>query len=386
MSQDASAAAPWDVADSLLSEIAEITGIPARQHAISGQSATARAHIRYVEDKHIDWQRVREITALSEQDGQWANFGPVSLALERVLEYLMRLPDERSVVMCASATVALQSLAALHAVKRGRRLRWVVSAYTFFSQRTGAFADATVVDCDERGMVDLDAVAALPENAWDGLVVTNLFASLADTRSFSDFCKLRGKALILDSAAALFGLNRGALDHPLDAVSFHHTKPWGVGEGGCMIVDRADVPLARSAINFGIGGPDALKPLSCNGKISDIACAVILERLERLPAWARAYAAQRARIELLCAAAERQLVLHAQEDAILASVPVIAARPVERAQLDGFGFDVGKYYPPLSGAAPKARHLFAHIINIPSHAGMAGIDDSAVASLLLRLS
>ncbi len=386
MSQDASAAAPWDVADSVLSEIAEMIGIPARQHAISGPSAPARAHIRYVEDKHIDWQRVREITALSEQDRQWANFGPVSLALERVLEYLMRLPDERSVVMCASATVALQSLAALHAVKRGRRLRWVVSAYTFFSQRTGAFADAIVVDCDERGMVDLDAVAALPENAWDGLVVTNLFASLADARSFSDFCKLRDKALILDSAAALFGLNRGSLDHPLDAVSFHHTKPWGVGEGGCMIVDRADVPLARSAINFGIGGPDALKPLSCNGKISDIACAVILERLERLPAWARAYAVQRARIELLCAAADRQLALHAHEDAILASVPVLAARPVERAELDGFGFDVGKYYPPLSGAAPKARHLFAHIINIPSHAGMAGIEDSAVASLLLRLS
>jgi hypothetical protein len=49
-------------------------------------------------------------------------------------------------------------------------------------------------------------------------------------------------------------------------------------------------------------------------------------------------------------------------------------------------FDVGKYYPPLSAAAPKARQLFAHIINVPTHAGMAGVEDSAVALLLQRLS
>ena len=377
--------ARWMVPGSVLPEIAEMIGVPARRSDISAPSMRPKARIRYVEDKHIDWQRVREIASLSEEARRWANFGPVSIALERVLEHLMALPAERAVVMCASATVALQGLAALHAVTHGKPLRWAVSAYTFFSQRTGAFADAAVVDCDEHGMIDLAAVAALPEGSWDGLVVTNLFACLPDARRFTDFCAARGKAIMIDSAAALFGLDRTLPGHPSEAISFHHTKPWGLGEGGCMIVDRDDVPLARAAINFGIGGPDLLKPFACNGKISDLACAAILERLERLPTWGRAYAAQRARIEGLCRELDVPLLLQAPRSAILGSVPVLAAEPMERQAFAGFDFDVGKYYPPLEQDCPTARAIFARIINIPSHGDMAAVDDAALARLLRRL-
>ncbi|MGH6893415.1 MAG: DegT/DnrJ/EryC1/StrS family aminotransferase, partial [Dongiaceae bacterium] len=261
-----------------------------------------------------------------------------------------------------------------------------VCAYTFFSQHIGVFADAIIADCGDDGLMDLDAIAALPEDQWDGLVVTNLFAGLRDLRRFTAFCQARGKALIVDSAAALFGPDRERTGCPAEAISFHHTKPWGFGEGGCVVVDRADVPLVRSAINLGIGGPELLKPFAGNGKISDIACAPILERLERLPAWAPSYQTQRARIEGQCAEAGLRLLLEAPREALLASIPVLAARPVARTELASFDFDIGKYHPPLSGIGPTARRLFAHIVNIPSHGGMAVVDEAALASALRTIA
>lgn len=368
----------------VLPEIAEIAGLPPRR-AVTEHSPE-QARIRYVEDKRIDWRRVEEIAVLSEQARQWANFGPVSRALERVLEHLLRLPPKRAVIMCASATVGLHALAGLSAIKLGRTLRWAVCSYTFFSQRTGPFVDATLVDCDDHGLIDLDALDALPEDAWDGLVLTNLFAGLRSAQTYADFCAVRGKALMLDSAAALFGLGRGSPGHPDEAISFHHTKPWGVGEGGCIIVDRADAEVARSVINFGIGGDRSIRSLAGNGKLSDIASAPILERLERLPGWAPRYRAQRARIEQLCDDARVQVLLEVPADAISASVPVLASGVIERAEFAQHRFDVGKYYPPLDGAGERARRIFSRIINIPAHPGMAAVESAELCEALQRVA
>lgn len=382
------APATWTGEGSVLPQIAEIAGLPERRYdgsrfRLPAREATAR--VRHVENKHIDWERVREITTLSERTGQWANFGPVSAALERALECILGLPDNRAIVMCASATVGLQVLAGLEAARRGRPLRWAVSAYTFFSQRIGPFSDSIVVDCDDCGIIDLEAVAALPDEAWDGLVVTNLFAGLPSARAFAAFCHALSKAIIVDSAAALFGPDRSWAGQSNEAISFHQTKPWGVGEGGCVIVDRDDATLARSLINFGIGAPPALKTFAGNGKISDIACAVILERLERLPSWARSYDAQRLRIETMCRALGVPLLLQAPRDAILASVPALSAQPVGRDDFAGIGFDVGKYYPPLDDRCPTARGIFARIVNMPSHRGMEAVDTQALTRALAPL-
>ena len=362
-------------------EIAAIAGLPARAHLSSDPAWSHQRQVRYIEDKHVDWARVQQILSLSERARQWANGGPVALALERALEHVLDLPQDRAVVVCASATAGLQALAGLHALKRGRALRWVVCDYTFFCQHTGPFADAILVDCSEAGLIDLAAVAALPDEAWDGLVVTNLFASLADVSAFTTFCRARGKMLIVDSAAALFGPDRRSGDQPAEAISFHHTKPWGLGEGGCVIIDRDDVPVIRAAINFGAGAPDLLKRFAGNGKISDIACAPILDRLEQLAIWAPAYRAQRERIEALCAVAGVPVLANAPRRAVLASVPALARTPVQRDDLAGRSFDVGKYYPPL-GTGPVAHRLFARIVNIPAHADMAAIESDAIADLL----
>ncbi|WP_119302990.1 DegT/DnrJ/EryC1/StrS family aminotransferase [Dongia deserti] len=381
-------APPWVGAEGLLPRIAEIAGLPKRRNGGSGflpAAPAATTRVRYVENKCIDWERVREIAALSERAGQWANFGPVSTALERSLEFILNLPNDRAVIMCASATVGLQALAGLEAAKRGRSLRWAVSAYTFFSQRVGTYAGAMVVDSDDHGLVDLDAIAASPDETWDGLVVTNLFAGLPSARAFADFCCARDKAIIVDSAAALFGPDRTWAGHPNETISFHQTKPWGVGEGGCIIVDRPDATLARSIINFGVGAPLAAQPFAGNGKISDVAAAVILERLERLPSWAARYDAQRRRIESLCSEIGVPLLLQAPREALLASVPALSAQPIKQEDFRSIEFDLGKYYPPLDDSCRTARGIFERIINIPSHCGMSAVETRALVRVLERL-
>jgi dTDP-4-amino-4,6-dideoxygalactose transaminase len=190
----------------------------------------------------------------------------------------------------------------------------------------------------------------------------------------------------MDSAAALFGADRASPNHPMEAISFHHTKPWGVGEGGCMIVDRADMPLVRSALNFGIGGPDLLKPFAGNGKISEPACALILDRLERLPSWSHFYYGQRRRIDKLRRHAGLSLLCQGPDHAIAASLPVLAARPIGASWFKGQPFDVGKYYPPLEKGHRNAERLFARIVNVPAHSGMASLPTEVIKEVLQDLA
>jgi dTDP-4-amino-4,6-dideoxygalactose transaminase len=373
----------------IVPEIAEIAGLPERSTGLGNfdrPSLSCSSRVRYVEDKPIDWQRVHEILELSRRANHWTNFGPVSHALERSLEFVLKLPPERAVVVCSSASAGLTALAGLHALRHGRPLRWLVSAYTFAVQHTGAFADAVIVDCDDSGMLDLFAAKKLRKRDWDGMVVTNLFGALESADRFVRFCRKRGKALIVDSAGAMLGLNRTAPSMPVEAISFHHTKPWGIGEGGCVIVDRADVPLVRSALNFGVSGPEGLKPFAANGKISEFACALILDRLERLPSWSGFYLGQRRRIAKLCREAGLPTLGARPSGAVIASLPVFAARPIEPSRLAGRPFDIGKYYPPLRKGYPKAAHIFSRIVNIPCHSGMAAVPNDVIEAVLRDLA
>jgi dTDP-4-amino-4,6-dideoxygalactose transaminase len=373
----------------ILPELAAIAELPERTTGLGDfdrPELIASGPVRYVEDKRIDWERVREILDLSRRANQWTNFGPVSQALERSLEHVLKLPAERAVVVCASASVGLTALAGRHAVKCGRRLRWLVSAYTFAVQHTGVFADATIADCDETGLLDLAAAEALPEHQWDGMIVTNLFGALKDCGRFAEFCQVRGKALIVDSAAALLGLDRSVTNMPAEVISFHHTKPWGIGEGGCVIVDREDVPLIRSVLNFGMEGPDLLKSFAGNGKISELACALILDRLERMPSWSHFYYGQRRRIDKLRRHAGLSLVCKGPDHAIAASLPVLALQPVAPSALSDQPFGIGKYYPPLESGHRNAERLFSHIVNVPVHSGMASVPTETIESLLHDLA
>lgn len=362
----------------------DVTGLPRRVGYQPGLDEPCDdPQVSFIERKQVDWTRVRKVLALSEKSNHWANFGPVTAALEGFLAHLLGLPENRCVVMCSSATTALFSVVGLNELKLGRPLRVVASAYGFFSSNIGPLEGVQLIDSDEQGMLDVDALAELDEDSYDAVLVTNLFGLHPDPEPYRGFCRAHGKILILDGATAIGGVDRSAADGEDEVISFHHTKPWGVGEGGCAIVAREDADKIRSFINFGVGLPRTVARWATNGKISDYASALILDRLERLPVWSSHYRAQHERFGQLASSLGIARLRGANVEVISAHLGLLADAPFGMDRVSALPVPCRKYYRPLGeGSFPKAQHLYARMVNVPTHSGMDAVaDDTAIAAL-----
>ena len=344
-----------------------------------------RASARFVKSKHVDWSAIQQRLVASESQNQWANFGPASSALEQAIATALRLPAGRIVVATSSGTAALFALAGVAASRAGRSPRWLASAFGFASTRIGPLADAVrLIDCDEAGLLDLAAAADVPVDQWDGLLVTNVFGRCSDLSAFTEFCKERGKALILDNAQGLFGLDRSSPDAPNEFISFHHTKPWGFGEGGCAIVSQEDEGVCRSLLNFGYGLPIELAPFAANGKISDLAAAAILARLAQFPELAGLYRRQWQRLAGIAAREGYRLFSELPPQGVLGFVPLQAPQPIAIVEVRNSRVPMAKYYPPLTDL-PTARRLYEGMVCLAGHPGMNAFEDGEIQSELRAL-
>lgn len=346
-------------------------------------AAPFKGEVAFVERKQPCWPRVQQLLNFSRLQNRWANGGPVSIALENAISAKLRLPDDRRVVMCSSGTAALLALASAHNYHTDSRLHWVVSAFGFPSTTVGPLVDASVIDCDERGYIDLEMLGAMDDSCYDGVIATNTFGLHNDWRELIQFCKARGKILIYDNAQALLGCDRWQPDAPDEIVSFHHTKPWGFGEGGCAIVSAELEPTVRSMINIGDGLDSSAREHAFNGKASEVTCAPILERLERIAEWSVMYRVQQRRISSL-AAHIGFLPLAPLNEFPRNSVPLLATKPFSLPQAD-LRIPVERYYRPLAANAPRATSIFQRMANVACHPDMAAFEDHEIVSALEKL-
>lgn len=342
--------------------------------------------VDFIGEKPVDESLLRELLASSRAANHWANFGPVNRQLEAAISALLSLPDDRAVVSCKSATDALHLLVHAHELEAGRPLRWVTSAFGFFTTRTGPLSDARLVDCDPDGVLDIDALDALPPDDWDGVVIVNPFALARDFGPLFELAGRRGKRVIVDNAAALFTPTRNGRDDPDEAISFHHTKPWGMGEGGCAIVSARRADTLRGLTNFGVGLGASARAAARNAKLGEFDAALILQRLANLPGWRRRYEMQRRRIlsiaeplGLVPLGPERRWVLQAH-------VPLLAPGPVTPEALTNPVLTLRKYYRPLEAGHPVAQDLFDRVVCVPCHDGVAAIETEALRALLARFA
>src|SRR4051812_43130074 len=79
---------------------------------LPGKTAPSKAG--YLENKQPNHYRVKELLGLSADANHWANGGPVSQLLEHRIAEITRLHSDRTVVVCANGTAALNVLAGLH--------------------------------------------------------------------------------------------------------------------------------------------------------------------------------------------------------------------------------------------------------------------------------
>lgn len=331
------------------------------------------AAIRFVEDKAVDPAFVDRLLQHSQAANHWTNFGPLSLRLERDLADRLRLPPSLRVVMCSSGTQAMHALVGMHETVAQRRLRWVTSAFGYYCTIQGPLAEAAVVDCDARSLLRLDE---LDVDAFDGFIVTNAFGLFNDLEAYRAFASAHDKVLIVDAAMAY----RCHAHGPNEIISFHHTKPWGFGEGGSAIVAAEHEDLFRSLISLGHRPGQAINRRATNGKASDIASAYHLMRLSHLDHLEQTYRQQYERIAALgVEVGFEPLGQVMKHPGIPGNVPLLARMPI--ADVRHRDLPTGRYYHPL-GELPRARDIFDRIVNVPCHPGIASIDDAVLAAAL----
>lgn len=346
--------------------------------------------IEFVEDKALALDQLQAVMQPAIAQNHHTNFGPVSETLEQALMALNGGSGTHVACTAANATLGLQALVATFDNHTGRRLRWVVSGFGFFTSFTGPFHDQIFTPCGADGQIDMQALRQIPVEDYDALLVTNVFGLHEDFAQVFAFARSHDKALLIDNAAGFRALApvHAASDNTLlwaEVVSFHHTKPWGMGEGGAVFLPKDLAPTFRAATNFGIGGGKQLADgrYCSNGKMSEIAAAQILLRVKAHDDWTPAYRHEANRLlELGRAAGLTPLITDLPDRAVPGQLPFRAPHPVPLAQLDNPQFRILKYYRPGPQSGALARDIFDHVVNLPCHPGMAQLSDEIVLSVL----
>lgn len=322
----------------------------------------------------IDWLPrkavdARPYLAASEKANSYVNGGPAVRALEDYLRRRLVIRSDKCIVCVANGTVALWAVAAAMELEAQGKMRFATQAFTFPSSAQGPLADAAIIDVDAEGGLDLSKIS--PADA-DGLIVTNAFGNLVDVGKYVDWCERNGKALVFDNAATPYSFYRGenALNYGNAAtVSFHHTKPFGFGEGGCIVADARLELALRRVINFGIDNKASAPewhPLGGNYKMSDIAAAHIHAYLES--EFDRIAETHRARFLQFRAELPGAKLYPNSGEALPSCIAFFSECPDRVIKvLAQNGVHARKYYAPLAADCPVAAAMYARIVCIPCH-------------------
>ncbi len=328
--------------------------------------------IKFVNQKSPDMGRVSSLLDVCAAQNLWANRGPLYEKLADDYAVYFGLGSGCTVTPCANAGIALEAMARLLALRQGRNLKWVGSAFSFQNLGRGYFADMTLLDCTEQGLLDLDAVRALPKSSFDGIIVVNPFGLFQNFAEYIAFARETGKFLLIDNAA---GICRTMPDWPWQALSLHHTKPYGMGEGGLALTPTDAAEELYGLLNYGPVPHDAASWLN-NGKLSDIACAFLIDRLEKAPDWEPLYLEQSARVHSIASGLGFSPIRPFGLTAPAMSWGYIAPNeiPLERV-METRRLTFAKYYKPLANL-PQTMALYSHLVNIPTHPDVAQLTDS----------
>lgn len=338
--------------------------------------------VAFVEKKVPDLQRVATLLERSASVNRWANRGPLYNELAIAIAEHAKVGDGGAMVPLANGGVALEVMARFFSLRAGKQLRWIASAFSFRNLGRGYFHNVKFLDCDEEGLLDLDACARLDPDSFDGLIVTNPFGLHLDFTKFTSFARTLGKVMLIDNAS---GFHTDLPDWPWQAFSFHHTKPYGVGEGGAALVPREHASTIYSLVDYAPnldGSPHWLG----NGKISDLSCAFILERLERSRVWSVGYVQQRDRMIELASRIGFIPMSKPQTAVPLTSIPFLSRKRVSHEGIkNSRHMTLGKYYKPLC-SLPRVNSLYARLVNVPCHPDVGGLKDAQIIEELDNLT
>jgi dTDP-4-amino-4,6-dideoxygalactose transaminase len=241
--------------------------------------------INWVPRKTVNYEMVQSLLSLSYKANQYTNGGPVVSMLEKEIHKLLKIDTNKSVICVSNGTMALWAAIGGIELHHSRNLQFCTQSFTFPASAQGYLDNVIIIDNDEGG-IDLSKI---PEKdgvpLCDGIIVTNVFGNLVNIDKYEKWSRDYNKFLIFDNAATSFSFYNGKNScnyGNASIVSFHHTKPIGFGEGGCIIIDSLYERSVRNIINFGIDNSSANGKWNRKGgnyKMSDIQAVYILQYL-----------------------------------------------------------------------------------------------------------
>lgn len=218
-------------------------------------------------------------------DKKWfTNFGPLSQELETKLNQQWGQTNS-AFVTTASATSGI--CAALIANNITGNV--ILPAFTFPATQSAvrmAGATPVIVDVDRQKwhLCPSALQQALNNTKAEAVVLVCPFGIRQNLAEHIDIAKKRNITVVVDNAAGL-GVNENSIDFEesiYEVYSMHATKPFGIGEGGCIVANGIHEHTLRSALNFGLGSPATTETAywGINGKMSEIHAAIGLSVLE----------------------------------------------------------------------------------------------------------
>lgn len=238
---------------------------------------------QWVPRKHINHDRVKELLQQSIASNHFTNGSPVVALLEKRTRDILKIDDSKAVICVSNGTVALWAAVAAMELYHSKDLQFCTQSFTFPASAQGYLDNVNIIDIDNNGGIDLSAIDI---KTCDGIIVTNIFGNIVDITKYETWCAEHNKLLIFDNAATAntFYKGKNACNYGTAAtLSFHHTKPIGFGEGGCVIIDAKYERSFRNVMNFGIDNTLPLGKWNRKGgnyKMSDLQAAYIMQYLD----------------------------------------------------------------------------------------------------------
>jgi dTDP-4-amino-4,6-dideoxygalactose transaminase len=219
----------------------------------------------------------------------YTNHGPLASELESRLSDHFSLP--LGGVACASSGTTALFCAIIAAAGLASESRpWALVPGLTFSATAAAVEQAGyrpyLVDVDpDTWILDPDRIADHPMLDRVGLIVPVApFGRPVPVRPWEDFRSRTQVPVVIDAAASFQNIAEapGAYLGGLPVcISFHATKSFGVGEGGCVAATDPDLIVkVMQALNFGFMDRRESSSPGTNGKMSEYHAAVGLAELE----------------------------------------------------------------------------------------------------------
>ncbi|WP_424020043.1 DegT/DnrJ/EryC1/StrS family aminotransferase (plasmid) [Halorientalis pallida] len=308
-------------------------------------------------------------------------------------------------VATSNGTTALHT--ALHALGIGDGDRVVTTPFSFVASANAirfCGAEPVFADIDpETYNLDPHAVeSVVRDQEIDAILAVHLYGLPGDMDHLGDIADAYDLALIEDAAQAHGARHDGrpvGSIGDVGAFSFYPTKNMTTGEGGALVTDREGV-AERAARFVNHGRDDSYRhvELGHNFRMTNLAAAIGLVQLEKLPQFNRARRANAAELTDLLEdtsvippvePVERRHVYHQY-------TVRTQRRDVLREELSAAGIDTGVYYPtPIheqpayrgtDASAPVAGRAAEEVLSLPIHPATTEADRRTIARTISEVS